>query len=54
MSTSEVVSLTSQYQDDETGWLEHMAELIAERRFDELDFANLQEFLIDMAKSVRP
>jgi hypothetical protein len=50
MSASEVDVLTSLYQEDETAWLEQMAQLIAERRFAELDYAKLQEFLTDMAR----
>jgi hypothetical protein len=38
------------YLDDETAWLETMSRLIAERRYDELDYDNLSEFLADMAK----
>lgn len=37
------------YETDETGWLEEMARLIAERRFEEIDFLNLQEYLTDMS-----
>ncbi|MGH7201590.1 MAG: DUF29 domain-containing protein [Planctomycetaceae bacterium] len=47
---SAVDSLVSLYEEDETAWLEQMAQLIAERRFAELDYANLQEFLTDMAR----
>src|SRR6476660_8840454 len=50
MTMSVVESLLSLYQEDETAWLEQMAHLIAERRFAELDYANLQEFLTDMAR----
>jgi len=42
-------SLTDLYEADETAWLEAMAELIAEDKNDELDYAHLQEFLTDMA-----
>ncbi|MEI7685580.1 MAG: DUF29 domain-containing protein [Planctomycetota bacterium] len=35
---------------DETAWLEQTAQLIAERRFDDVDWAELQEYLTDMAK----
>lgn len=49
MSSMATASLASLYQDDETAWLELMSQLIAERRFDEVDFANLQEYLADMA-----
>lgn len=50
MSVRAVDSLVSLYRDDETAWLELMAQRIAERRFAELDYANLQEFLTDMAR----
>jgi len=38
------------YNQDETAWLDVMARLIAERRFGELDYEHLHEFLTDMAK----
>jgi hypothetical protein len=38
------------YEQDETAWLERMAELVAERRFDELDCEHLGEYLQDMAR----
>lgn len=38
------------YEQDETAWLEQTANLIAERRFAEVDFANLCEYLADMAR----
>lgn len=41
--------LPSLYQDDETGWLEAMVELIRQGRHGELDYAHLQEYLTDMA-----
>jgi hypothetical protein len=41
--------LSSLYEVDETAWLETMAGLIAERRFEELDYENLAEFLSSMA-----
>ena len=50
MSMKVVESLVSLYQEDETAWLEQMAQLIAERRFAELDYAHLQEFLTDRAR----
>ncbi len=36
------------YETDETGWLEAMARLIAEGRFDEIDYPHLEEYLTDM------
>jgi hypothetical protein len=41
------------YQTDETAWLDTMAELIQEGRFDELDYPHLAEYLFDMAKRDR-
>jgi hypothetical protein len=41
------------YNKDETAWLDMMARLTAERRFDELDYEHLQEFLTDMARRDR-
>ena len=42
-------NLPELYESDEIAWLETMAELIAEGKNDELDYAHLQEFLTDMA-----
>ncbi len=50
MSLALTESLASLYETDETSWLERMAELIAERRFSDLDYDNLREFLTDMAR----
>jgi hypothetical protein len=41
------------YEQDETAWLERMAELIAEGRFNDLDYPHLREYLVDMAKRDR-
>jgi len=46
-------TLPELYQEDETAWLERMAQLAAEQRLDELDCQNLSEFLHDMAKRDR-
>jgi hypothetical protein len=46
-------SLHSLYEEDETAWLDQMADLDARRRFDELDWDNLSEFLSDMARRDR-
>jgi hypothetical protein len=43
----------SLYEQDETAWLEHTASLVAQRRFSEVDFENLSEYLSDMAKRDR-
>src|SRR5437879_1404802 len=48
-----VEALTALYEADEIAWLETMAELIADGRHDELDYAHLQELLTDMAKRER-
>jgi hypothetical protein len=37
------------YEADETGWLEAMAQHIAEGRFDEIDYPHLEEYLTDMS-----
>lgn len=44
---------SSLYEQDETAWLEAMAELIRSGRFDELDYLNLAEYLTDMARRDR-
>lgn len=41
------------YEQDETAWLEQMAKLVAQRRYDELDSVNLSEYLHDMARRDR-
>jgi hypothetical protein len=41
------------YERDETAWLDAMAELIAEGRLNDLDYAHLKEYLEDMAKRDR-
>jgi hypothetical protein len=43
-------SLSQLYLEDETAWLEEMARLAAERRFQELDVEHLSEFLADMSR----
>ena len=45
--------LTRLYEADETAWLEEMARLIKERRYDELDYKNLRRYLSDMARRDR-
>src|SRR5262249_18845773 len=45
--------LPSLYEEDETAWLEMMSLLIAERRYGELDYEHLSEFLTDMARRDR-
>jgi hypothetical protein len=41
--------LSQLYEADETAWLEQMSQLIKERKYDQLDYKNLSEFLQDMA-----
>ncbi len=45
--------LPSLYESDETAWLDAMADLIHQGRFDELDYAHLGEYLADMARRDR-
>lgn len=45
--------LTELYLADETAWLDAMVELIGAGAFAELDFANLREYLQDMARRDR-
>jgi hypothetical protein len=42
-------ALPELYVDDETAWLDAMADLLAAGAFGELDFASLREYLTDMA-----
>ena len=53
MVTRPTETLPSLYEADETAWLEAMAELIRERRYEELDYQNLCEYLTDMARRDR-
>jgi hypothetical protein len=45
--------LSQLYEADETAWLETMAELIQQGRWDELDYTHLGEYLSDMARRDR-
>lgn len=47
------LSLAALYETDETAWLEAMAQLAAELRLEEMDHANLSEYLTDMARRDR-
>jgi hypothetical protein len=49
MTTAAAPKLTELYLDDETAWLEHMAELARQRDVASLDWTNLSEYLTDMA-----
>lgn len=53
MATAETSKLESLYEQDETAWLEAMAALAAAGRYAEMDFANLSEYLTDMARRDR-
>jgi hypothetical protein len=43
----------SLYDRDETAWLDETAELVRARKFDEVDFENLAQYLDDMARRDR-
>jgi hypothetical protein len=45
--------LSRLYEGDETAWLEAMSQRIKDRRYDQLDYKNLGEYLLDMAKRDR-
>jgi len=47
------VAISQLYESDETAWLETMADLIQQARLDELDYANLAEYLTAMARRDR-
>ena len=47
------MKLSRLYETDETGWLEQMSRLVTERRYGELDYQHLGEFLLDMARRDR-
>ncbi len=49
MIQSTITSLPDLYEEDETAWLEAMADLIREGRCSDLDYPHLAEFLTDMA-----
>ncbi len=53
MATSPTESLSVLYERDETAWLEATAEIVAQRRYAELDYRHLSEYLQDMAKRDR-
>ncbi len=47
------LALSSLFESDEAAWLEAMAELIQLRRFGDLDYVHLGEYLADMARRER-
>jgi len=53
MATAEAVNLGVLYELDETAWLETMSALAAGRRYAEMDYQHLSEYLADMAKRDR-
>jgi hypothetical protein len=53
MAMATAASLAALYERDETAWLEAVSELIRLGRLDEVDFANLAEYLADMARRDR-
>jgi hypothetical protein len=50
MTEQQTFPLVSLYEQDETAWLEQMASLVAQRRFNEIDHEHLSEYLSDMAR----
>jgi hypothetical protein len=48
-----MMKLSHLYETDETGWLEQMSKLVNERRYKELDYQHLSQYLLDMAKRDR-
>jgi hypothetical protein len=53
MTPQAAESLAALFLEDETAWLEAMAELIHQGRVAELDYVNLGEYLTDMARRDR-
>src|SRR5262245_40048699 len=53
MTVTQVDELRDLYEQDETAWLERMAELIRQKQFGDLDYGNLAEYLSDMARRDR-
>lgn len=53
MTTATGSPLAALYEQDETAWLDAMAALAAARRFADMDFAHLGEYLADMARRDR-
>jgi hypothetical protein len=53
MTSLRTASLAELYLDDETAWLDRMAELVRQRRLSDLDLDNLAEYLTDMARRDR-
>ncbi len=53
MATAPAIPLAALYEQDETAWLEAMATLAAQRRYAEMDYPHLSEYLTDMARRDR-
>jgi hypothetical protein len=53
MEAAEALGLSVLYERDETAWLEAMSALAARRRYEEMDFEHLSEYLADMARRDR-
>jgi hypothetical protein len=53
MTAAEALDLSVLYEQDETAWLEAMSALAASRRYAEMDYLHLSEYLADMAKRDR-
>src|SRR6266849_1765272 len=53
MATAQALDLSVLYERDETAWLEAMSALAAGRRYAEMDYNHLSEYLADMAKRDR-
>jgi hypothetical protein len=53
MATTEALDLSVLYERDETAWLEAMSALAASKRYAEMDYLHLSEYLADMAKRDR-
>ncbi len=52
-TAAKVLDLSALYERDETAWLEAMSALAASRRYAEIDYPHLSEYLADMAKRDR-
>src|SRR5260370_28752957 len=53
MTTAQTLPLDVLYEQDETAWLEAMAELIRRGGLEEIDYPHLAEYLADMARRDR-
>ena len=47
------MKLQALHEQDQTAWLEEMAGLLREQRYEELDYSNLETFLLEMAQRDR-